>query len=115
MCKRNPDLGAHCPSGHPSGRIWEVPVSAEQARARVILAMNTFEVNCRDGFETSYAMKILDEAQEDYFQMVYYGDIDPGRQRALEAQVWELEARVAVLEAEKVVHDALRDIEDGEQ
>lgn len=115
MCKRNPDLGTPYPAGHPSGRIWPAPVSTEQARARVIAAMNLFEANCRDGFEAGYAMKILNEAQDDYFQMVYYGDVDEGRQRALEAQVWELEARVAVLDAEQVVQDALRGIGDEEQ
>lgn len=114
MCKRNPDLGAPYPAGHPSGRFWPHPVSDMQARARVIAAMNLFEANCSDGIDTRYATEILNEAQDDYFQMVYYGDVDEGRQRALETQVWELEARVAVLNAEQVVQGALRDIEDGD-
>jgi len=114
MCKRNPDLGTPHPAGHPSGRVWPAPVSVAQARARLIAAMNLFEANCRDAIDVGYATQVLNEAHDDYFQMVYYGDVDEGRQRALEAQVWELEARVAVLDAEKVIHDALRDIEDGE-
>ena len=96
-------------------RISQPPTSVEQARARLLAAMNLLEANCRDGIDVGYASQCFNEAQDDYFQMVYYGDVDEGRQRALEAQLWELEARVAVLDAEKVVQDALRDIEDGEQ
>src|SRR5579859_2895141 len=115
MNDRTPDLGERCPSGDPSGRIWQPPVSVEQARARVLNAMSLLEANCADDFETGYATQCFNEAQDDYFQMVYYGDVDEGRQRALETQVWELEARTAVLDAEQIVHDAMRDLEDGEQ
>ena len=108
-------LGETYPAGHPSGRAWKPPISVEQARARVMNAMDLLEANCRDAIDVGYANQCFNEAQDDYFQMVYYGDVDESRQRALEAQVWELEARAAVLDAEKVVQDALRDIEDGEQ
>ena len=53
--------------------------------------MDLLEANCRDGIDVGYATQCFNEAQDDYFQMVYYGDVDEGRQRALEAQVWELE------------------------
>ena len=96
-------------------RISQPPTSVEQARARLLAAMNLLEANCADDFEVGYANQCFNEATDDYFQMVYYGDVDEGRQRALEAQVWELQARTAVLDAEKVVYDAMRDIEDGER
>jgi len=96
-------------------RILQPPASIEQARARVLEAMNLLEANCRDGIDIGYANQCFNEATDDYFQMVYYGDVDEGRQHALEAQIWELEARTAVLAAEQVVHDALRDLDDGER
>ena len=96
-------------------RISQPPTSVEQARARLLAAMNLLEANCRDGIDVGYASQCFNEATDDYFQMVYYGDVDEGRQRALEAQVWELRARTAVLDAEQVVHDAMRDLDDGEQ
>ena len=96
-------------------RISQPPTSAEQARARLLAAMNLLEANCRDGIDVGYANQCFNEAQDDYFQMVYYGDVDEGRQRALEAQVWELEARTAVLEAEAVVQDAMHRFEGGGQ
>jgi hypothetical protein len=96
-------------------RISQPPASIEQARTRLLAAMNLLEANCRDGIDVSYANECFNEAMDDYFQMVYYGDVDEGRQRALEAQIWELEARTAVLAAEQVVHDALRDLDDGER
>jgi hypothetical protein len=70
MSKTTPDLGKTYPLGHPSGRVWQPPVSVEQARARVIYQMGAFEANVRDGIDTPYAMQCLDEAIGDYYAMV---------------------------------------------
>ena len=69
MTKRKPDLGETYPVGHPSGRIWQPPVSIEQARARVLRAMDCLEESCRIALDVSYAQRILDEAEDDYREM----------------------------------------------
>jgi hypothetical protein len=63
------DLGKTYPAGHPSGRVWEPPVSTEQARARVLYQMDHLEENSRVGLDTPYALQCLDEATEDYVQI----------------------------------------------
>jgi hypothetical protein len=70
MSKTMPDLGEMHPMGHPSGRVWQSPVSVEQARARVVYQMSAFEANVRDGIDTPYAIECLDEAIDDYYAMV---------------------------------------------
>jgi hypothetical protein len=64
------DLGKTYPAGHPSGRVWEPPVSMKQARARVSYQMDHLEENCRVSLDVGYAMQCLDEAQGDYQAMV---------------------------------------------
>ena len=63
-------LGETYPSGHPSGRIWQPPISVKQARARVIHQMDHLEDNCRIGLDVGYALQCLDEALDDYRAMV---------------------------------------------
>jgi hypothetical protein len=70
MCKRNPDLGKTLPLGHSSGRVWEPPISVEQAKARVLHEMWHLEDNSRIGLDTPYAMQCLDEVVEDYIAIV---------------------------------------------
>jgi hypothetical protein len=113
MNDRTPDLGKAYPAGHPSGRVWQPPVSVEQARARVLNAMDLLEANCRDSIDVSYAVRILDEAEDDYYEMVVTGEVDEGRIPALEAQMKELAAECAELQAEAIVLEAMRDLDDG--
>ena len=70
MNDRTPDLGKRCPSGDPSGRIWQPPVSVEQARARVLPEMDHLEDNSRIGLDTPYAMQCFAEVVEDYVNTV---------------------------------------------
>lgn len=70
MTKRKPDLGSTYPVGHPSGRVWQPPVSVEQAKARVLREMDHLEDNVRIGLDTPYALRCLDEAFDDYCEMV---------------------------------------------
>jgi hypothetical protein len=70
MTQRKTDLGSTYPVGHPSGRVWQPPVSAEQARARVLNAMDNLEDSCRIGLDVGYALRILDETTDDYREMV---------------------------------------------
>ena len=65
-----PDLGETYPLGHPSGRVWQPPVSLEQARVRVLYQMGAAEESCRVGLDGGYAMLIFDEAVDDYRTMV---------------------------------------------
>lgn len=113
MDKRKADLGSTYPAGHPSGRIWQPPASVEQARARVLNAMDLLEANCADDFEVGYAMRIYNEAVDDYASMVITGEIDEAPVAALTAEIRELADQIAVSEAEAVVLEAMRDI-DGE-
>lgn len=69
MTKRT-DIGTPLPVGHPSGRFWPVPESVEQARARVLNQMDHLEMAVRDGIDTPYAMKCLDETLDDYYAIV---------------------------------------------
>lgn len=66
MNEITPVLGETYPAGHPSGRVWQPPVSVEQARARVLYQMDHLEENCRIGLDVGYAMRCLDEAVDDY-------------------------------------------------
>jgi len=65
-----PNLGSTYPSGHPSGRVWEPPVSVAQARARVLHEMDHLEANTRRGIDVGYASRCLDEVLEDYRTMI---------------------------------------------
>jgi hypothetical protein len=67
---KHTDLGKTNPVRHPSGRVWEPPVSVEQARARVLHEMKHLEENCRIGLDAAYALRCLDEAIDDYTQIV---------------------------------------------
>ena len=114
MTKRKPDLGKTYPAGHPSGRIWQPPMSVEQARARILAAMDVFEDSCRIGLDVGYATRILDEAEDDYREMVVTGEVDEGRNAAIEAQIKDLAAECAELQAEAVILEAVRRaIDDG--
>lgn len=113
MTKRKPDLGSTYPVGHPSGRIWQPPASVEQARARVLAAMDGFEDSCRIGLDVGYATRILDEAEDDYREMVVTGEVDEGRTAAIEAEVKELAAEIAEAQAEAIVLEAIRRHLDG--
>ena len=64
------DLGKTYPVGHPSGRIWQPPVSIEQARARVMHQMDHLEDSCRIGLDVGYALKCFGEAADDYCAIV---------------------------------------------
>lgn len=108
MCKRTPDLGNPYPLGHPSGRVWEPPTSVEQAKARVLYQMTHLEANCRDGIDVPYATQCLCEAQDDYYQMVVYGNVDADRVAALETEIKELAAEVAEAQAEAIILEAMR-------
>lgn len=70
MNEVTPDLGKTYPVGHPSGRVWESPVSVEQARARVPHEMDHLEDNYRIGLDTPYAMRCLAEVLDDYYTIV---------------------------------------------
>jgi hypothetical protein len=70
MNDRTPDLGTPHRAGHPSGRFWPEPVSIEQARARVMRQMDHLEMACRDHVDVGYAQECLDEAEDDYRQIV---------------------------------------------
>ena|ERR1700734_2513189 len=109
-----PNLGSTYPVGHPSGRYWQPPVSVEQARARVLNAMDLLEANCADDFEVGYATRIYDEAVDDYAAMVTTGGIDEGPLAELTAEIRNLAAQSVMLAAEAVIQDALHDIDDGE-
>lgn len=113
MAKTTPDLGEPCPIGHPSGRVMLPPVSVKMAKVRVTAAMRHFEANVRDGIDVGYAIRCLDEAQDDYFQMVLWGKVDADRVAALEAEVNELAAECAEAQAEAIVRQAMRDLEGG--
>lgn len=113
MANRKPDLGEFCPAGHPSGRVMFPPVSVRQAKARVTDAMRHFESNVRIGLDVSYGIRCLNEAQDDYFQMVLWGKVDADRVAALESEVNELAAEVAEIQAEAIILQAMRDLEDG--
>lgn len=75
MGNRKPGLGESCPAGHPSGRIMEPPASIEQARARIVSGMDNLEDSCRIGLDVGYAVRVLDEAVEDYFEMIAEGKL----------------------------------------
>ena len=114
MNDRKPDLGKMYRTRPPSGRFWEPPVSVEQARARVLDAMDLLEANVHDGIDVGYAQQILDEVEDDYREMVITGEVDEGRTAAMEAQIKELTAECAELQAEAIVLEAVRrDLEDG--
>jgi hypothetical protein len=51
-------------------RILQPPASIEQARARVLEAMNLLEANCRDGIDIGYANQCFNEATDDYCTIV---------------------------------------------
>jgi len=70
MCKTTPDLGKTCPAGHPSGRIWEPPVSVEQAKARVVHELDHLEMAHRDRADVGYAERCFNEAMSDYSDML---------------------------------------------
>ena len=70
MNEVTPALGETYPVGHPSGRVWQPPVSVEQARARVLHQMDHLQENCRDGLDVGYALQCLDEAVDDYAEIV---------------------------------------------
>lgn len=70
MPKRKTDIGAPLPIGDPSGRFWPVPVSVEQARARVLDQMNHLEMAVHDGIDVAYAFRCLDETLNDYTEIV---------------------------------------------
>ena len=63
-------LGQTYPAGHPSGRIWQPPVSVDQARARVLHEMDHLEANCHRGLDVAYAVRCLDEVLDDYRAIV---------------------------------------------
>jgi len=108
------DLGESYPAGHPSGRIMKAPVSVQQARARVLSAMDLLEESCHIGLDVGYSQLILDEAEDDYREMVLTGEVDEGRTAAIKAQTEELLAECAELQAEAVILQAMLDLEDGE-
>lgn len=68
-----PNLGSTYPAGHPSGRVWEPPVSVEQARARILGELGHLEESCRIGLDVGYALRCLDEVLDDYREMVTGG------------------------------------------
>lgn len=111
---RRPDLGKRYPAGQrQNGRFWEPPVSVKQAKARVRNAEKLLEANVRDGIDVGYAVEILDEAEDDYREMALFGEVDEGRTAAMEARLNELGAVCAELEAEVIVREAMRDLDDG--
>ena len=114
MSNAKPDLGNMYPKRPPSGRFWEPPVSVKQAKARVRDAERLFEANVRDGIDVGYAQEILDEVEDDYREMVLFGEVDELRKSAIAAQIRELSAECAELQADAVVLEAMRrDLEDG--
>ena len=64
------DIGEMYPVGHPSGRVWPLPVSVEQAKARVVHQLDHLEMAYRDAIDVGYAEDCLDEALEDYRVML---------------------------------------------
>lgn len=70
MSNAKPDLGEANPLGHPSGRVWPLPDSVEQAKARVTYQMGALEANCRDSIDIGYALQCFDEAVNDYALIV---------------------------------------------
>ena len=68
-----PDLGETYPAGHPSGRVWQAPVSLEQARDRMLHQVGHLDAACRDRIDTGYAIRCLDEALGDFCAMVTGG------------------------------------------
>lgn len=102
MNKRT-DLGDTYPAGHPSGRIWQPPVSVQQARARVAYQMDSFEASVRDGVDVGYARQCLDEAVDDYIEFTITGSVDIERNAAevarIKAQTELLAGQIAAAEA----------------
>jgi hypothetical protein len=65
-----PDLGKMYPVRHPSGRLWEPPVSIEQAKARVVDQLGSLERAYRDRVDVNYADDCLAETLDDYREML---------------------------------------------
>jgi hypothetical protein len=113
--KRRALLGEMYPKGQrQNGRWWQPPVSVKQAKARVRDAERLFGVNVRDGLDVGWAQEILDEVEDDYREMVIHGEINEMRKSVIAAQIQELSAEIAEIQAEAVVRQAMRDIEDGD-
>ena len=86
----------------------------KQAKARVRDAEKLFEANVRDGIDVAFAQEILDEVEDDYREMVIMGEVDENRKSAIADQIRELHAECAELQAEAVVRQAMRDLDDGD-
>jgi hypothetical protein len=70
MSNGKPDLGETYPASDPSGHFGPPPASVKQARARVLYQMDHLEDSCNIGLDVGYAVRLLEDAIEDYWTIV---------------------------------------------
>lgn len=113
------DLGENLPADDPSGRFSVPPVSVAQARARLLYQFDHLEGNCRIGLDVGYARQCLDEAIDDYIELVITGTIDVERDAAelvkVKAEIRDLNGQIAAAKAELAARNATPDSDDDAQ